>query len=93
MIDYGLSRKYYDNKKKEHIPYKEGKNITGTVKFASIYTHLGIEQSRRDDLECFIYTLIYLIKGKLPWQGLKSKNKEEKCQKIIFIEILNHKIL
>ena len=82
MIDYGLSRKYYDNKKKEHIPYKEGKNITGTVKFASIYTHLGIEQSRRDDLESLGYMLIYFLKGNLPWNDIKGKNKKEKYLKI-----------
>ena len=82
MIDYGLSRKFYDSKKKEHIPYKEGKNITGTVKFASIYTHLGIEQSRRDDLESLGYMLIYFLKGNLPWNDIKGKNKKEKYLKI-----------
>ena len=83
LIDFGLAKKFRDSKTGLHIPYKDNKSITGTIRFISIYTHLGIEQSRRDDLECFIYTLIYLIKGKLPWQGLKSKNKEEKCQKIL----------
>ena len=83
LIDFGLAKKFRDPKTGLHIPYKDNKSITGTIRFTSIYTHLGIEQSRRDDLECFIYTLIYLIKGKLPWQGLKSKNKEEKCQKIL----------
>ena len=83
LIDFGLAKKFRDPKTGLHIPYKDNKSITGTIRFTSIYTHLGIEQSRRDDLECFIYTLIYLIKGKLPWQGLKSKNKEEKCQKIM----------
>ena len=82
LIDYGLSRKFYDNKKKEHIPYKEGKNITGTVKFASIYTHLGIEQSRRDDLESLGYMFIYFLKGNLPWTEIKGKNKKEKYLKI-----------
>ncbi len=82
MIDNVLARKYYDSKKKENIPYKEGKNITGTVKFASIYTHLGIEQSRRDDLESLGYMLIYFLKGNLPWTDIKGKNKKEKYLKI-----------
>ena len=78
MIDYGLTRKFFDNHKKEHIAYREGKNLTGTVKFASLYTHLGIEQSRRDDLESLGYMLIYFCKGDLPWTKIKGKNKKEK---------------
>ena len=82
MIDYGLSRKYYDPKTKEHIPYKEGKSLTGTARFASIYTHLGIEQSRRDDLESLGYLMVYFLVGDLPWNNLKAKTKKEKYNKI-----------
>ena len=83
LIDFGLAKRFRDPKTGLHISYKDGKSLTGTARFTSIYTHLGIEQSRRDDLEGMIYTLIYLIKGRLPWQGLKAKTKEEKCQKIM----------
>ena len=83
LIDFGLSKRFRKPKTGEHIKYKDGKKLVGTAKFSSIYTHLGIEQSRRDDLEGMMYTLLYLIKGKLPWQGLKAKSKEEKCQKIM----------
>ena len=82
MIDYGLCRKYFDTKTKSHIPYREGKNITGTVRFASIYTHMGIEQSRRDDLESLGYMMIYFTKGGLPWMEIKAKTKKEKYLKI-----------
>ena len=82
MIDYGLSRKYYDNKTQSHIPYKEGKSLTGTARFASIYTHIGIEQSRRDDLESLGYMMVYFIKGDLPWMNIKAKTKKEKYTKI-----------
>ena len=82
MIDYGLTRKYCDSHK-NHIPYKEGKNLTGTALYASIYTHKGIEQSRRDDLESLGYMLIYFCKGELPWMNLKAKNKAGKYKKIM----------
>ena len=58
MIDYGLTRKFCDSRK-NHIPYKEGKNLTGTALYASIYTHKGIEQSRRDDLESLGYRKLW----------------------------------
>ena len=82
VIDFGLSKKYRDSKTNQHIPYREGKSLTGTARYASIFTHLGIEQSRRDDLEGLGYVLIYLLKGLLPWQGLKGDTKKEKYQNI-----------
>lgn len=87
MIDYGLARRYKNPKTGEHIPYLEGKQLTGTVRYASIYTQLGCEQSRRDDLESLGYILIYFIKGYLPWQGFKTKTKAEKYKRILEIKI------
>ncbi|KAJ9442300.1 Discs overgrown protein kinase [Diplonema papillatum] len=70
VIDFGLSKDYADAKTCKHIPYKEGHAFTGTARYATPWTHLGLEYSRRDDIMSIGYMLCYFLRGKLPWQGL-----------------------
>jgi len=83
LIDFGTAITYIDSEGK-HIP-----NVTcsrsGTVKFASIHTHQRLTSSRRDDLEALAYTLIYLLKGGLPWKNDKDWDVVLKIKQKCFI--------
>jgi serine/threonine protein kinase len=70
LIDFGLTRLFRNPATRKHITQFKGLDITGTVCYSSINSHLGLTQSRRDDLESLAYAIVYLVKGRLPWQGI-----------------------
>jgi serine/threonine protein kinase len=82
MIDLGLAKKFRDPKTMKHIPFREGKSLTGTARFVSIWTHLGVEQSRRDDLMSLCYMLVLFAKGSLPWSGVRDADRQGKLDRI-----------
>jgi serine/threonine protein kinase len=81
LIDFGLAKQYLD-KFGKHKPHSEHVQLTGTMRYISTHVHEGIQPSRRDDLISIVYVLLYLIKGKLPWQGIKSNSKDDKVRAI-----------
>lgn len=75
LVDLGLATRWRDSAGL-HVEYDQRPDVfRGTVRYASVHAHLGRTGSRRDDLESLAYTLIFLIRGRLPWQGYQGENK------------------
>lgn len=88
LVDYSEAKIFLKdanlNYKENHIEFKDRiRDFSFTNKyFSSIWAELKMEQSRRDDLYSIFYIMIYLLIGKLPWIGIRGKNKEDKREKI-----------
>jgi serine/threonine protein kinase len=83
IIDFGLSKCFWNPTTDSHIPFRSDKHLTGTARYASIGNHRGQEQSRRDDLESLGYVLVYFLNGSLPWQNQKGKSRRAKYTKMM----------
>ncbi|XP_057503630.1 casein kinase 1-like protein HD16 [Actinidia eriantha] len=76
LVDLGLATRWQDSSTGLHVEYDQRPDVfRGTVRYASVHAHLGRIGSRRDDLESLAYTLIFLLRGRLPWQGYQGENK------------------
>ncbi|CAA3000497.1 casein kinase 1 HD16 [Olea europaea subsp. europaea] len=76
LVDLGLATRWRDSSTGLHVDYDQRPDIfRGTVRYASVHAHLGRTGSRRDDLESLAYTMIFLLRGRLPWQGFQGDNK------------------
>ena len=87
LFDFGLSCNFINEVDNKHYAYSTNNSFVGTLRYASINTHLGKRQGRRDDLESLIYVLLYFIKGGLPWEGCKAKTKKEKLEMVQSLKI------
>ena len=88
LVDFGLSKKYRSERTGKHVQFSIPKRITGTARYSSLNALKGYQVSRRDDLECVAYVLIYFMRGNLPWEKIEAKTKIEKYRKIYKLKLL-----
>lgn len=82
VCDFGLSDYYINPQDLKHIPLTKGHSRYGTVRYASLNNHRGVEQSRRDDLESLGFVLLYAVRGNLPWQTIRDEDRRQKWSKV-----------
>ena len=77
-----------DEVTRQHVKFSDKHQLVGTARYASINTLFGYAQSRRDDLESIFYALVYLLYGKLPWQGIRAQSQKDKNDKIRDLKLI-----
>jgi len=85
LVDMGLAYPYWDETKSgpnQHIPLREFKELNGTPRYLSMNVHLGLQQSRRDDIESWFYVIMYFLNGGLPWSEPKQLTKSLQFEEI-----------
>lgn len=85
IFDFGLSSQFI-NKSGKHISKRSGLSLIGTMRYASINNHNGIQQSRRDDLESLLYMLLYFWHGTLPWKNVDIKDRAKRNQHVLHLK-------
>ncbi|KAG0707542.1 kinase-like protein [Suillus ampliporus] len=80
LFDFGLAKLYVDPSTGAHIPFREGRVGAGTARFGSYNAHFG--RGRQADLEALGNVLLYLLHGRLPWQGIYSPSVQAKLLRI-----------
>ena len=86
LLDFGLCQDYKNIKTGKHKEFSFTGYMTGTPRYASRNSLRGKQLSRRDDLESFIYMILYFLLKRLPWQGVKAKTLEGRYKKIYIIK-------
>jgi serine/threonine protein kinase len=82
LIDFGLARLFRKPATYLHIPYYKTNSILGTLLFTSIIGQQGYAQSRCDDLESLVYTIVFLARGDLPWSSSAARDDREAVLKM-----------
>ncbi|KAL8031877.1 hypothetical protein ABFX02_13G058100 [Erythranthe guttata] len=78
LVDFGLAARWLDIRTNSHVVYDQQPfRYRGTMRYASVHVQLGRTPSRRDDLESFVYMLILLLQGRLPWQDHNAPDPVE----------------
>jgi len=69
LIDFGISCHYINPRTEKHCPERSNVGFKGTLKYASLNAHQHHSQSPRDDLRSWLYSVVELLDGTLPWAG------------------------
>lgn len=88
LIDFGLTKRYINQETNKMIHEVKKPGFFGTGKYSSLRAHQNRDQSRRDDLTSWVYSMVEMINGSLPWGKLESEKEMYKLKMRLPIKVL-----
>ncbi|PBK94529.1 putative casein kinase-1 hhp1 [Armillaria gallica] len=83
IIDFGISKPFSRGQPSKYDPLKDRRAIIGSLSWASLNSHNGIDLAPRDDLESLAYTAFFLLRGHLPWDPRPREEFQLRSQEIV----------
>eukprot|EP00928_Gymnodinium_smaydae_P063976 TRINITY_DN47425_c0_g1_i1.p1 TRINITY_DN47425_c0_g1~~TRINITY_DN47425_c0_g1_i1.p1 ORF type:complete len:324 (+),score=35.01 TRINITY_DN47425_c0_g1_i1:51-1022(+) len=83
LLDFGYAKQYQVAGSQKHVLIDKDHPLMLPSCFLSINAHLGLEQSRRDDLESLGYIFVYFLSGYLPWERIQAATKQERIERVL----------
>ncbi|KAK0450559.1 putative casein kinase-1 hhp1 [Desarmillaria tabescens] len=83
IIDFGISKPFSHDQPSKYEPLTERRAIVGSLYWASLNSHNGIDLAPRDDLESLAYIALFLLRGNLPWKPRPREESQLRSQEII----------
>ncbi|KJH44076.1 hypothetical protein DICVIV_09916 [Dictyocaulus viviparus] len=86
ILDFGIARRILNDKNELKTP-RVSVRFKGTIPFASLACHKGIEMGPKDDCESWYYLMLDLtVPGGLIWKRMADKNEvmkvKEECRNV-----------
>ncbi|KAH7662584.1 Protein kinase domain containing protein, partial [Aphelenchoides avenae] len=80
LLDFGFARSYLEWNQEGVLVHRRARTrapFMGTDRYCSLNVHNRLEQSRRDDLFSFLFMIVELVEGRLPWRNCRTKHLVE----------------
>jgi len=91
ILDFGMCRKFTNEQGVIRKP-RAAAGFRGTVRYAPVSCHLQRELCRKDDVETWVYMIVELVTGNLPWKSVQDMNQvgeyKKRCRQEPFIKEL-----
>ncbi|RDB25721.1 Casein kinase I hhp1 [Hypsizygus marmoreus] len=68
IIDLGISKPFSHGQPSKYDPLKARRHIVGSLYWASLNSHNGVDLAPRDDIESLAFIALFLLRGSLPWK-------------------------